>query len=152
MSKNLNSLKELVDELLEGKHDSFNAIQTEMNVSSFPYLFAIEQAIEQRNFDGLLMLFKDSVPLHPKLMPFVGDAIKTLLTGKKSGKPKIFTSAQGQILREDIHRRTLARKDIANPNEKGMSKNKAIELEAEKLGVDSQTIRRELKMLNTPQK
>lgn len=148
MTKNTIGLKELVDELLEAKHDSSSAIQNEMNVASYPYLFAIEQAIEQRNFDGLLMLFRDSVPLHPKLMPFVGDAVKTLLTGKKSGKPKIFTSTQGQIIREDIHRRLLAKKDIANPNEKGMSETMAIDLEAEKLGVDTQTIRRELKKIN----
>ena len=68
-------------------------------------------------------------------MPYVASAIKTLLIGKKSGKPQKFTSIQTEAIKQDIQRNIDRRK---------ISKSKAIESEAERLGVDIQTISRHL--------
>jgi hypothetical protein len=136
-------LKELVNEILEGKHVTSNALNAEMNLSSYSYLFAIEQALEQRSFEDLLNLLDKSIPLHPKLMPFVAVAIKTLFTGKKSGKPKLFTLTHGEIVGKDILRRSAY---------KGISESNAINQEAAALGVDMQTIRRQLKKVKATPK
>ena len=140
MIRKIIGLRELVDEILEGKHATSNGLNAEMNISSYSYLFAIERALEQRNFHDLLNLLNNSIPLHPKLMPFVAVSIKTLLIGKKSGKPKIFTSTHGEIIGQDVLRRSIYKR---------ISESKAINQEAEKLDVDSQTIRRHLKKAKT---
>lgn len=129
-------LNKLVSEILEGSHDAPPGISTAMNVASYSYLSAIQEAIEKGKFENLLGHFNESIPLHPKLMPFVATALKTLFIGKKSGKPQKFTSIQAEIIKQVIQRSVDSQK---------ISQSKAIEKEAERLGVDSQTIRRQLK-------
>ncbi|MBU3565988.1 hypothetical protein [Polynucleobacter sp. MWH-HuK1] len=135
MNKKMIALNELANEILEGKHDAPKGISTEMNVAAYSYLSAIQEATEKRKFDNLVQHFNESIPIHPKLMPFVASAIKTLLIGKKSGKPQKFTSIQGEAIKQDIQRRIDGQK---------ISKSKAIEKEAERLGVDIKTIDRQL--------
>ena len=136
-------LNELVNEILEGKHDASQGISTAMNVAAYSYLSAIQEATEKRKFDNLIQHFNESIPIHPKLMPFVASAIKTLLIGKKSGKPQKFTSIQTEAIKQDIQRNIDRRK---------ISKSKAIESEAERLGVDIQTISRHLSKTKSAQK
>lgn len=129
-------LNKLVNEILEGGHDTPRGISTALNVASYSYLSAIQEAIEKGKFENLLQHFNQSIPLHPKLMPFVASALKTFFIGKKSGKPQKFTSIQAEIIKQVIQRSVDSQK---------ISQSKAIAKEAERLGVDSQTIRRQLK-------
>jgi hypothetical protein len=143
MSKRMIELNKLTNEILQSAHDAPQGISSAMNVASYSYLSAIQEAIEKGKFENLIQHFNESIPLHPKLMPFVASALKTLFTGKKSGKPQKFTSIQAEIIEQDIQRSIVSQK---------LSKSKAIEKVAERLSVDSQTIRRQLKRVKPPPK
>ncbi len=132
--------EEVVIEILENRgEENPKKLHREMCIAAPEYSIAIEKALDQNNHSSIIKLLSNAVPLHPKLLPELAKAIKTLFNGKKNGKPKTFITTDENAIYHLV--------DMLQ-EEKGISKTKAIAHVAERLNVGDKTISRILQSKN----
>ena len=96
------------------------------------YVHALQKSIEGRQHDPLLALLDKSAPIHPLLLPLVGEALRMVVQGLTRGKPKAMT---------DLEERAVASFLRLTGAERG-EKGKAMQQMADLKKVDVSTIKR----------
>lgn len=66
------------------------------------YADAIERALAMRDFQPLLRLLDQRLPVHPAMLPALADAIRSLDQGKRAGKPPKLTTEDRRLIAHAI--------------------------------------------------